>query len=281
MSAGPRKSLGQSKEARQKKVLAVLGVVLIAVLGFQLPKLMKGDDSAPPVDTTIVTQAAAPPATLPENDSLYPPPLEGQLVSFSLFRAKDPFVQQVKPDPEPDEPAPITPKPPTTTAPQSTTPTKPSSTTPRVPTPPVPPSTGSPPPATEPAAPTSAFISTNGVCEEVKPAGVFPATSKLFELVSIARDGKSVQIGIADGKLEGGAPSVELERGKPLTLVNTTDGIRYTLSLLAACPVVATPTGTTPTGTIPTTTTPVATVSTTTVSTTTTPVVIPPTTTIP
>ena len=52
----------------------------------------------------------------------------------------------------------------------------------------------------------------------------FPAAQPTFEVVSIAKDGKSLQIGVAGGTLAGGGATVKLTLGKVLTLQNTADG---------------------------------------------------------
>ena len=78
--------------------------------------------------------------------------------------------------------------------------------------------------APSPAAATT--ISVNGVVETIVEAQPFPADQPTFEVVSIAKDGKSVQIGVAGGTLAGGGATVKLTLGKVLTLQNTADGSR-------------------------------------------------------
>ena len=75
-------------------------------------------------------------------------------------------------------------------------------------------------------------ISVNGVVSTVVVDTPFPAEQPTFELVSVAKDGKSVRIGVAGGTLVGGGATVKLTIGKPLTLQNTADGSRYKLLLL-------------------------------------------------
>jgi hypothetical protein len=111
-----------------------------------------------------------------------------------------------------------TPAPPTSTTPPSTTPT---STTPA--------------PAPHPQAPSGAAISTNGRCETIPVRGLFPGADDIFRVVSIAADGQSVKIGIVGGSYESGAPAIILKKGTSLTLVNSADGLRYKLNLLASC----------------------------------------------
>ncbi len=86
------------------------------------------------------------------------------------------------------------------------------------------------PTATGPA-PTAASISVNGVVETVTVGADFPAAAPLFRLVKLST--KSAQISIAGGSLASGAPTVTLTLRKPLTLMNTADGTKYELRLLA------------------------------------------------
>ncbi len=51
-------------------------------------------------------------------------------------------------------------------------------------------------------------------------------------LVKIAKNGKSVEIGIAGGEYASGGETITLALGKKLTLQNTADGSRYELELL-------------------------------------------------
>lgn len=323
MSGSSRKSAEAAKAAKQKKILAVSSVVFLALIGFQLPKLMGGGGSqaaAPPTDTSVVaptpdgsvavTPAPVTPAPvggLPDTDRISIERGSDQLVSFGLFKSKDPFVQQIgansgviapTPIPAPAIPtstAPLVPAttptavqphvpprrtapnggltPVTTPAPTLTTPAAGSpSSSPVVPpavTPVTPPRTTTTPRPTTPAvAPTSVSLSTNGECEVVTPNGTFPNDEDIFRLISIAKDGKSVKIGVVGGAYDSGAAAVTLELGKKLTLVNTADGTRYVLLLQAKCDVT-----TSPASGAATTTTPTPTVTAPTTSTVTTPIV--------
>jgi hypothetical protein len=173
-----------------------------------------------------------------------------QLISFGLFKSKDPFVQQISASSTPSTSA--APKPPPAPVAKPT----PIPAPPLVPPGLVPPG-GSEPPATPPApgatpaptattpapavpaVPVDALIATNGVCERIAPNGTFPNNENLFRLVSIARNGKSVEIGIVGGSFDSGKPTATLKLGEKLTLVNTADGTRYEIALKASCAVVA------------------------------------------
>lgn len=220
----------KAKEAKQKKIAIGGAVLLVILLVVQVPKLMKqlNQSSAPPPPPPASTTASPAPATsspsaapttasgsstgtgslLSENA---PTAAIGQLSSFGRFSSKDPFAA---PAPAPSGPA-------------TTTTAKPPKNPPTPPTPPTPPA----PPTTTSQTYTSALISVNGVKEQVAVGGNFPSSQPFFHLVSVSAH--SAKISIAGGSLANGAPTVTLEEGKPLTLMNTTDGTRYKLVLLA------------------------------------------------
>ena len=213
----------KAKAKRQKIIAAVGGVILIAVLAYQVPSLMKMMNKKPPVSAapaapapvapvpgavpgTPVSTPVLPGGTLSDSDPAAQA-ASGQLLSFDRFSSKDPFVQQAI---TPDGPAaPAAPK-----------------------TPPPPP----PPPAPAPAPPpssgklTSAQISVNGETETVNAGATFPAADPVFQLVSVTRT--TAKIGISGGSLSTGT-TVTLTKGKKLTLMNTADGTRYELRLVS------------------------------------------------
>src|SRR5437660_8426635 len=108
----------KAKQKKQKIIAAVLGVLFVGVLVFQVPRLMKQlhPAAAPtPTTTTTATPAAgtptlaaptlggdtqSPSATGGSSDisSSAPAVQDGQLASFSLFASKDPFAQQISED---------------------------------------------------------------------------------------------------------------------------------------------------------------------------------------
>jgi hypothetical protein len=288
------RSIAERRVRRQKIMIAVGSVVLLAVLGFQLPKLLGGKGGPTAVPNAVpVPGAAAPAATpavpagqLPGTDRVVVQRDSNQLISFGLFKTKDPFVPQVtttaSPTPvsAPEVPPASTPTsteatPPVVPVgtPPTSSPASPSSTTPGTTTPSAPPA--------PPAVPTEALIATNGVCERVAVKATFPVTENIFRLVSIAKDGKSVQVGIVGGSFDSGQPTATLKLGDKLTLVNTADGTRYVIELKAKCADIATQPGATqttpatpsPQSTPTTPVTPAPAPTTTTTETTTTPIV--------
>jgi hypothetical protein len=225
----------KAKAKRQKMIAAGGGVLLIAVLAFQVPRTMKMLSAQPPPPAPV---AVAPGTTVPSDPSVLPTPgtvgggaspaasgdgtlvdsdpkpvaADGQLISFGRFSSKDPFVEQI------DE-----------TQAGGGGGSKPAPSSPAV-TPgggvvPVSPTAGSPGVAG------SAVISVNGVQETVAAGGEFPKESPVFRLVKVV--GGEARIGIAGGALASGSPTVTLRKGKAVTLVNTADGTRYELKLVS------------------------------------------------
>ena len=248
----------KAKEAKQKKI-AIGGVVLLlALLGVQGPKTLKmlkgapaghgaGLDDArhddagrrrpqPPRDPRHaageVPAAPAAELTAVADSDLSPEAAQGQLATFERFASKDPFAQQAEPVEQAPAPA-ADPK--ATTAPAKT-----------------------PRPARKrrdagssgdaatdgglhhrwldapdaPAVAGATSISVNGVAEDVEHGRSFPKDEPTFVLAKVAKNGKSVEIGIAGGEYASGGKTITLALGKKLTLQNTADGTRYELELL-------------------------------------------------
>jgi hypothetical protein len=241
----------KAKAKRQKIYAGVGGVILLAVLAFQVPRTLKmmhpadASSSSPPPATTTTGSTPAPisapslgggnaasaAAAAPGGDGIsdpdaVPAPQSGQLLAFGLFRSKDPFVQQLKLNGATGA-AGVAPGPagPTgSTGPATGGGTRGSGGA----TPTFAPAKG---PAAPTAAPTAAVISVNGAPESVQVGGTFPTADPFFKLVSLTK--KGAKISIAGGSLANGAPTVTLTKNKALTLMNTADGTRYVLRLVS------------------------------------------------
>jgi hypothetical protein len=234
----------KAKAKRQKIYAAIGGVILLGLLAFQVPRTLKmlhpatdssSSSSTPAATTPSATTPIAAPSLVGGNatasvassaggDGLVDPdavpaPTSGQLLSFGLFRTKDPFRQQL------DINGP-------TGAAGGTSGTK--TKQPKGPTGETGLKTSGGSTATVPpvrVVPTTAVISLNGSRETVQVGGSFPSSDPVFELVSLT--GKTAKVGIAGGSLESGAAAVTLQKNKPVTLLNTADGTRYVLRLLS------------------------------------------------
>jgi hypothetical protein len=242
----------KAKQQKQKKILAVLGVVFLGVAAFMGPKLWK-QLHPPPLPPRVIPAnggnpvAGAPTLAAPTLRGAQEPGAtatdssgtlvaasttvqDGQLASFSRFASKDPFTQQLSDTP----------------ASSSSGGTSGGGTA----------SSGGLPsvPGSNAPAPGSAVISVNGTLYTVATKTDFPQASAtdpsivpLFHLVSVTPH--TATISIAGGSYATGAPTVTLRENKPVTLMNTADGTRYTLVLKPAGTAVSTGTATSGTGT--------------------------------
>ncbi len=229
------------KQAKQKKILIVLAVVLAGLLAFQLPKLLGGNEApapaaAPatatpgttpaPAEPTAYAAASVPGATtgaagtgpsatlvgVQVATAGAPKPAVTQLASFSLFSTKDPFVQVVK---------------------EQSTGGGGGGKAPEAPAAVVAAGAGGAP-AGGGAAPEKpdyqyATISVDGESEALTTKDEFPKSDPMFVLVAVKA--KAVKLGIAGGELEKGQ-TLTLGLDDKVTLVNSATGARYTLALL-------------------------------------------------
>jgi len=237
----------KAKAKRQKIYAGIGGVILLAVLAFQVPRTLKllhqsnanassATTSSSSTTTPTTTGPIVPPSLGGGNATpgtsavssdgisdpgVLPAPQSGQLLAFSRFQTKDPFAQQLS-----------------TGAAGASGSTGSGATG----------STGATGGGSgsgstggsgssggggnqPPAKLTSATISVNGVSEAVQVGGQFPASNPTFVLVSVTHT--TAKIAIAGGSIQGGQHTVTLKKNTPLTLMNTADGTRYVLRLLS------------------------------------------------
>ena len=209
-----------ARERKQKIFVVVGGLFLLAMLAFQLPKLLGGSSSpeAAPVTTAVTPTApgqpaltGAAPVALVGSTAAGP----GKLTSFSVFQAKDPFVQQVVSQNGLDA------------APEGEAKSGGGASTPKAAGSTLKFGTG----RTTAAAVT--IVTVNGARQVLEPGMKFPTGDPLFVLVAEKPGSKSVVVGIVGGAYSGGARTTTLKAGKPITLVNTTTGARYKISLVS------------------------------------------------
>ncbi len=276
----------KAKEARQKKILIGLMLVLVLVAAIQVPKLMKHNSGVaappPPISATTTTTpgaattpvsvappslGAAPSATTTTaapgsqlaDTSVPPTPAAGQLVQFGLFASKDPFVQQIKElgaggSGSSGGGSGSTG---TKTGSTGTTPTAPAAGGPF----------GTTPTATTPSEQMTAvaLISVNGSSETVPLGRDFPAAAPLFHLLSFGAG--EARVTVAGGAYQDGRSALALTKGVPVTLQNTIDGSKYRLVYVGSkkiptADVPAAPTATAQAATTTTATAPAATTTT-------------------
>ncbi len=232
----------KAKAEKQKKIAIGLIVLLAAAGAYAVHTMMalnqSGGASAKPqvaaVTTTGATTTPAPATALPAAptlsgalptdttatpstgstqlvDAVQAPADTGQLQSFSLFESKDPFNAG---GPSPSATG-------TKSSSGSSSSSGSGSSTSKPPkTPPAPPT----------APPTSAVISVNGTSESVTTGSNFPVASPVFQLMALTAS--TAKVAVAGGSYASGASTLTLKVNTPVTLVNTADGTRYTLTLL-------------------------------------------------
>ena len=219
----------EAKDRRMKKIAIAGGIVLVALLAFEIPHFMGGKKTAAPATTTATTPGTTTPGTTTPatsapataapaasakltNSDLPPRASKGQLAGFSTFAGKDPFVQQISSDSG------------STGTGSGSGPT-------------ATPATGSPTSGAPVVTSTrmlarsgAVMLMVNGKRESVRVGASFPSSNPVFRLVSVANG--TVRIGIANGSYTSGAQTVLLRPNRTLTLVDTTNHARYKLQLL-------------------------------------------------
>ena len=238
-----------AKAKKQKIILIVGGVLLLVVGALQGPKLMKGGSSPAPVvaaqgttaDATGATTATAAGVSTPSGATATavrvsgpravlagvtirggggtPAAGEGQLLRFSLFAPKDPFVPGVS-----DEASGTTTTGSSDTGSTSTSADAGTTTSDSTTSPPPPKA-----PETKPVPLTEATILMNGKAYYLTVKDKFPQGDPLFVLVKVKQ--KVARIGVAGGSFADAA-TIPLIKGKRVTLVNDATGARYTLVLV-------------------------------------------------
>jgi len=223
-----------ARERKQKIFVAVGGLLLLAMLAIQLPKILGGSttEAAATTETTLTGESTpgsnpssnAIPASLVDTDRRIPAG-PGQLRSFGVFGRKDPFVQQLQtPDSAPASDGGGSAAGDASGGGDNVDKS--------------PPGADEPPPTEDfstddPAAPAVTVISVNGTRQALAAGAVFPAADPVFVLIAENSKAKTVVVGIAGGSYANGAGGTKLKVGKPLILVNTSTGARYRLVLVA------------------------------------------------
>ena len=207
--AAPKLTPQQQRDRRAKIMLGVLGVLLAGVLALQLPKLLHSGGSAP--------AAVAPPTTTTSASAtaLTSAPAPAQLQRFSRFAPKDPFMSQVA-----------------TAAPGTSTSSSPAAPAPKPKPKPQPPLTISVTQqagAVVPRVP-AALLLVDSKKRVVPLDGLFPAKHPVFRVVALSE--KALWIQLIGGSLANGQRTVKLDRGRRVTLENTTAGPKIALVLV-------------------------------------------------
>lgn len=244
-----RTTNAKAKEKKQKIILAGLGVVLLGVMAFELPPLLKGGSSSTPASVTTATTAtsattppgagALPPAATVRSDGVVFATSVSRLATLSRFKLKDPFDSHgvgATSDPAASSPPAAASQPATppaaaaaaaaaaigqgarSSAAQQGGPIFGTVQGPAV---------GSPKSSNIPAA----MLLFNGKKIRVALGEAFPKKHPYFRLAGVKPG--SLLIAVVNGSLADGSSSLDLRRHTPLTLVDTTDGARFTIEFLS------------------------------------------------
>jgi hypothetical protein len=213
---------GRPGNNRQKILLAVLVVVLLGLLAFQLPKLL-GDDSVSRTATTRAAGAARAVAT-PSSPAAATAVAAAPGATAAAAAADRRIERQIKRMPARDPFVPLLG--PGSAAATATTPTTPAPAAPATPAPPAAPATPAAP-AAPAVVPTSAVIFANGRRYVAGVNQQFVVGDTTFRLVSVTRNG--ARIAVVLGSLAGAESTIRLPRGDAVTLENRTTGVRYVL----------------------------------------------------
>src|SRR4051794_41108515 len=228
-----RQVAARNADRRKRLFLVGLLVLLAVLLAIQLPKLLKGSDSAPstaaPPVATPATGAAVTTGSGPIASAATSAPAK-RMRAVARMKPHDPFVPVIRADAPASEhsSAPTQASTPSS-APTSARPTSPTvlpaGSTPTIP------AAGEPGVVT-PAAPTAAVIWTNERRQGVGQAHTFDGGDATFKLAAVNRGAMRLQA--ADGSFTGGAPAVRILKGRSLILENKATGVRYSLRFAGA-----------------------------------------------
>lgn len=235
------KSVREAKDRRAKRLAIGGGILLAIVLAWEVPHFLGSKKAAaPPAPTTAVSTTTTPGTTAPAtstpttppataaptasakltNSDLPPSNSKQQLTGFSTFASKDPFDQQV-------------------TANTGLTGSGSGSGSGAGTGSASAPASGSAPASSSPVVTSSRMLAhsgavmlmVNGKRESVRVGASFPSSNPIFRLVAVTSG--AVRIGIANGSYASGAQTIRLSNGRPVTLVDTADGVRYTVRLIS------------------------------------------------
>ena len=216
---GRRAAAAASAERRKKLILAGLVALLVAVLAFELPKIMNRSSSSSSTASTAVATTATPAVTLGGTPLTVTAAKRLRLIH--RMNAKDPFVPLIHESTSTSSSAST---PASTPAPAQPsfhfTPSATASAAPAVTRPGV-----TKPVHVKPAAPTAAVMWTNGHRQVIGLGQTFKIGQVQFRLVAVTR--KLVRLKIVGGAFANGKPTITARKGHRVKLTNTATGIEY------------------------------------------------------
>jgi hypothetical protein len=195
----------KAKEAKQKKLLLLLLPLFLGLVAWQGPKMYKALFAQPapeatPAATTPASTVPGAPTTAPEapaqglaDSEPLPTPGSHQLLSFSRFTARNPFI------------APGGGASPTSGG-------------------------GASPASGASQLTNTAVIEVNGQSEDVVYGAAFPTADPVFRLANVTESG--VEVGLASGSFDDGRQTVAIAVGEQVQLVGD-NGTSYTVRVVS------------------------------------------------
>jgi hypothetical protein len=231
MSRASIKQQQARRDKRAKTMLAVLGLVLLAVLGFEVPHYLKHHSSGTPVvagtGTRVVSTtgaggvAAAPGVTTAELQAAAEPQT-GDLARFSDFAVKDPFRSHAGTTTVSNAGG-------STTAGATTTSQKPATGTPTT-SKTLTVATSAPKPAVPTTLVPAAVLIFDGRQATIVVGKAFPAKKPVFRLAAVGKS--AMWISLVHGTFAGGVTLLKLQLGHPTTLVDSAGKVTFSLQLV-------------------------------------------------
>jgi hypothetical protein len=225
---GRRAAARDSAEKRKKLLLAGLAALLVAVLAFELPKIMNRSSSSSSTASTSVA-TTAPAVTLGGTTTPLTVSAAKRLRLIRHLTARDPFVPLIHASTTTTTSSSASTPAPTPALTQPSfhfTPAARASAAPAVTRPAVP-----KPVHVKPAAPTAAVMWTNGHRQVIGLGQTFEIGQVQFQLLAVTR--KAVRLKIVGGVFANGKPTITARKGHRAELTNTATGIEYGLLFTA------------------------------------------------
>lgn len=219
---GRRVAAHNAAERRKKLILVGLIVVFVALLAFQLPRMLKGSDSSTTAPAAISTAAPAGSSAAPASARPAAPGSPARVRAIRKLPARDPFVPLIRENAASASAVPATPvtsRPRVLRSARVTIPNRvaPVQTPRRA--------------VARAVKPTAAVIVANGHRLVVGVRQAFGVGDATFRLVSVDR--KTMRLQVAGGSFAGSRRTITVRKGHRVTLVNTATGVRYSVRFSA------------------------------------------------
>ena len=212
---GRRVAARNAAERRKKIILASLIVLFVALMAFQLPKLLKGSESSTPAPVAVsAAPATAGAGSVPAVASA-PVRSSARVHAIRRMSARDPFVPLIRENAATASAAPATSSPRVRRAVRAAVPTR------------VVPLRG----VVRAVKPTAAVLVVNGRRQVVGVREAFGFGDATFRVVSVGR--KTMRLQVSGGSFGAGKQTITVRKGHGVKLVNTATGESFSIRFSA------------------------------------------------